>query len=249
MIYQIKTKVLTMLIAIALLTCLLSACDSANELQSSTEIESQPEPIYSSSEAPASSTADLEASSSAPPEVKNPTLEVSQSVPPPKPTEEDWQTLFDRATAMEKYLRGALTSQDIGGMYVFTGTAGDTLGETAKDTAAGKPRLCIWVSKKDVVNTAIQSYPSKKADVVLQNARWSLNDMESFADELKGISLNAGETILVHTSEESNQVIANISKSGADRLTAEINSLIQLHSVPKDCVLIWTMDTGKNPVA
>lgn len=161
----------------------------------------------------------------------------------------EWQELFDSATAMESYLRSVLSDSDHGGISVFTGTWGDTIDDAVNDTDAGMPRLIIHVINKDAFNKAIQSYTGKRCKFIIEDGKWSLEDMNNFAEVLKSIKLEPKETLLVYTSEESNCIAANISKEGEDRLKNEISALMNNYSIPDDCVWIWTLGgAGENPV-
>lgn len=161
----------------------------------------------------------------------------------------EWQELFDRATATESYLRSVLSDSDHGGISVFTGTWGDTLDNAVNDTDAGMPRLIIHVINKDAFNKAIQLYTGKQCKFIIEDGKWSLEDMNNFAQVLKSIKLEPKETVLVYTSEESNCIAVNISKDGEDRLKNEVNTLLQDYNIPDGCVQIWTLGgTGENPV-
>jgi len=92
-------------------------------------------------------------------------------------------------------------------------------------------------------------YTGKQCKFIIEDGKWSLEDMNNFAQVLKSIKLEPKETVLVYTSEESNCIAVNISKDGEDRLKNEVNTLLQDYNIPDGCVQIWTLGgTGENPV-
>ena len=125
-----QIKRIAILISIAVMSNMLAACSSAFEMQSSSEVESQMEAIYRSSKDPSSSPTSTPGS-----------LEVH------------WQILYDRAVAMETYLGSMLSHDDHGGIFIFDGTFGDTLEDTA--------------------NNALAVYSGEKSVLVLLDSPWS----------------------------------------------------------------------------
>lgn len=262
MIWFRYTKTLLILLSITLFL-LCTACGLSEEVGQSTiydkTVESETE---SSSRAVNSSVSKAEPESVSGTEsntdnasdttVLNPEIPAMTSSQDNVPIEscDDWQAMLDRATAMEKYLRSVLSDRDHGGLSVFTGTRGDTIDDTANDVDI--PRILIYAMNKDAINQAIQLYTGKQCEVITKDAKWSLEDMNNFADVLKAIKVQPEETLSVYISEESSQVIANISKTGADRLKNEISTLMQNYNIPNECVWIWTLGgngaSDENPV-
>lgn len=149
--------------------------------------------------------------------------------------DENYMDDCERATALEAYLRGNLSGDDYGGLYV------SKLNNTAVIT--------LLVINQRNVDKVIDAYTGKTYKVnTVEGDYCPHSKLEAFAEKVEALDSSSERKIIAILSEENNWVAVNVHKEALPEVEDSINKLAAELSMPEGSWKLVTLDpNGENP--
>lgn len=148
--------------------------------------------------------------------------------------DENYMDDFERATALEAYLRDNLSGDDYGGMYLFIG---DTV------------ELTVLAINRGNIEKVIGEYAGKPYKVnILDGDYCPHSKLEAFAEKVEALNSPSERKIIAILSEEYSFVAVNVHKEALPEVEDSINKLAAELSMPEGSWKLVTLDpNGENP--
>ena len=148
--------------------------------------------------------------------------------------DENYMDDFERATALEAYLRANLSGDDYGGMYLFIG---DTV------------ELTVLAINRGNIEKVIGEYAGKPYKVnILDGDYCPHSKLEAFAEKVEALNSPSERKIIAILSEEYSFVAVNVHKEALPEVEDSINKLAAELSMPEGSWKLVILDpNGENP--